>query len=121
VKVIIDLIEDIRDEIQNQDHFHMEAMLLKENPNNTNELIYAGEAPISSFDYQIRNKKLLFSVDKDSACLQVGDMLKHIMILDMSSMMSEIRLFVNAEYPSVEIIGFGKSIEAKKYILIIKI
>ena len=46
MKVIIDLIEDIREEIGNQEDFILTAMLLKENPEDAEKLIYAGEAPI---------------------------------------------------------------------------
>ena len=120
MRVIIDLIDDIRNEIANRSDFTLSAMLLKQNPQNSNELIYVGESPIDSFEYSILNKQLLFRVG-DKRILSVGELLKEIMILDMSSMMHEVRLYVNCMYPDMEIVGFAKSIEQKQYILIIKI
>ncbi len=48
MKVIIDLIEDIREEIGNQEDFIFTAMLLKQDDSNPERLIYAGEAPINN-------------------------------------------------------------------------
>ena len=49
MKVIIDLIEDIRESIQNAETYSIAGMLLKENPENKKDLIYAGEASVGSF------------------------------------------------------------------------
>jgi hypothetical protein len=39
----------------------------------------------------------------------------------MKHMMFELRMNVNAEYQDMEIVGFGKNDEEKRYILFIKI
>jgi len=121
MKLIIDLIEDIREEIGDSGEFELAAMLLKDNPDNPQELIHVGQAHINNFTYSQEKKQLILSMDNSNTILKIEDLLKHIMILDMSSMMHEIRLFVNSQYPDMEIIGFGKSLDTKQYILILKI
>jgi len=39
----------------------------------------------------------------------------------MDSMMYELKMDVNAEYSDMEVVGFGKNDEQKRYILFIKI
>lgn len=121
MKVIIDLIEDIREEIANQENFTMHAMLLKENPDDGDNLLYAGEASISSFSIDDSDKKLVLSVDNNVEALQIGELIPHLLILSTPSMMYQIVMNVNTQYPELDIIGFGKTIEEKKYILFIKL
>ena len=120
MKLIIDLIEDIREEIGDQEDFTISAMLLKDNPDNPKELLQVGQAQIDHFTLSIEKKQLIFSINNNNP-LNIGDLLKHIMILDMSSMMHEIRIYINSQYPDMEIIGFGKSLDTKQYMLIIKL
>jgi len=121
MKLIIDLIEDIREEIRDQEDFTIDALLLKDNPNNPKELLQVGQAQIDSFVISPENKQLIFSINNNSNPLYIGDLLKQIMILDMSNMMYETRVYINSQYPDIEIIGFGKSLDTKQYMLIIKI
>jgi len=121
MKFIIDLIEDIRTEIDNDGEYAITAMLLKEDSNDNQKLLYAGETPIASFDIEHNSKKLLFGIENKESLLLVDELVKHLLILGMETMMYPLYIFVNEQYPSVEVIGFGKSIEERKYILFIKI
>ena len=121
MKVIIDLIEDIREEIGNQEDFILTAMLFKEDPEDTEKLIYAGESPINRYYLDEEHKQLIFKIDGSGSVVTVGELVKPLLILTISDMMYELRMDVNAVYSDVEVVGFGKSMEEKKYILFIKI
>ncbi|HEY9190688.1 MAG TPA: hypothetical protein VIM88_07450 [Sulfurovum sp.] len=121
MKVIIDLIEDIREEIGNQEDFVVTAMLLKEHPEDADKLSYAGEAPLNLFTVVDGKRKLIFKIDGSQNIITVGELVKHLLILPMDAMMYEVRMDVNAAYSDMEIVGFGKSMEEKKYILFIRI
>jgi len=121
MKVIIDLIEDIREEIGNQENFILTAMLLREDPKDAEKLIYAGESPINLSVLDEVRKQLVFRIDGSGSPVTVGELVKPLLILPVADMMYELRMDVNAEYCDVEVVGFGKSREEKKYILFIKI
>ncbi len=121
MKFIIDLIEDIRTEIKNDGNYSIHAMLLKENPEDKEKLIYAGEATIASFDLDPIMKKLSFTIKAESKALLIEDLVKHLLILDMDAMMYPLEVVVNQQYQDIPVIGFGKSSEDNKYILFIKI
>lgn len=121
MKYIIDLIEDMREQIGNQEDFILTAMLLKENPEYSEKLTYAGEAPLNLFDMDEVAKQLIFKIDGSNSRITVGELVPPLLILDMDAMMYALRMDVNVEYSDVEVVGFGKSLEEKKYILFIKI
>ena len=121
MKYIIDLIEDVREEIGNQEDFVLTAMLLKENPEDLEKLTYAGEAPLNIFNIDISNKQLKFKIDGSQSRITVGELIPSLLILDMDAMMYELRMDINVQYSDMEIVGFGKNDEEKKYILFIKI
>ena len=121
MKYIIDLIEDVREQIGNQEDFILTAMLLKENPEDSEKLMYAGEAPLNLFNIDTSNKQLIFKMDGSQSRITVGELIPSLLILDMDAMMYELRMDVNVQYSDVEVVGFGKAIEEKKYILFIKI
>jgi len=121
MKYIIDLIEDVREQIGNQEDFILTAMLLKENPEDSEKLTYAGEAPLNLFHLDEKDKRLTFKIDGSQSRTTVGELIPPLLILDMDAMMYALRMDVNMQYSDVEVIGFGKSIEEKKYILFIKI
>ncbi|UFH59406.1 hypothetical protein [Sulfurovum mangrovi] len=121
MKFIIDLIEDIRVEIGNEPDFTVHAMLLKEDANDPEKLIYGGEAALNSFALDEAGRKLMIRIDGSSHTLTIGELIKHILIYDMDKMMYEVRLNVNHQYSDLEVIGFGKSTEEKKYFFFIKL
>ncbi len=121
MKYIIDLIEDVREQIGNQEDFILTAMLLKENPEDSETLTYAGESPLNLFHVDKVTKQLIFKIDGSHSRITIEDLIPYLLILDMDAMMYALRMDVNVQYSDVEVIGFGKSIEEKKYILFIKI
>ena len=121
MKVIIDLIEDIRESIANAEEFVLTAGLLKENTNDSSKLIYAGEAPLNRYEIDKEKKKLVFKIDGSNTQIRVGELIPPLLISDMDRMMYELRMEVNAQYRDMEIVGFGKNEEEKRYILFIKI
>ena len=121
MKVIIDLIEDIRESISNAEDFVFTAGLLKEDENDPSKLIYAGEAPLNTYHIDKERKQLTFKIDGSDTQITVGALIPELLILGMDAMMYELRMAVNAQYREVEIIGFGKNEEEKAYILFIKL
>ena len=121
MKFIIDLIEDIREQIGNQEVYVITAGLLKEDPNNIQKLIYAGEAALNTYHIDKIKKQLIFEIDGSSTTFTIGELIPPLLISDMDMMMYELRMNVNTQYSDMEIVGFGKNEEEKKYILFIKI
>lgn len=119
MKVVIDLIEDIRESIQNNEAYVVTAMLLKEDTNDKKNLIYAGEAPIGSFYVDKLSKELIFNVEKEKELLSVGALVKHLLIMDMEQMMYEVKLSVSDAYAPQDLVGFGFNATDKKYALFI--
>ena len=119
MKVIIDLIEDIRESIQNNESYQMTAMLLKEDANNQKNLIYAGEASIGSFHVDKLSKELILNVEQEKEPLSVGELVKHLLIMDMDMMMYEVKLAVSDEHEPQELVGFGFNAADAKYALFI--
>lgn len=121
MKVIIDLIEDVREQIGNNESYEVTAGLLKTDPHDSNKLVYAGEAPINTVELQRDERQLLFTIDGSDTKLSIKELISQVLILDMDAMMFELKLDVNAEYKSMEIVGFGKNDEEGRYILFIRI
>jgi hypothetical protein len=121
MKFIIDLIEDIRTEIGNKPDFTVHAMLLREDESTPEKLIYGGEAGIHSFSLDESGRKLMMKIDGSSDSLTIEELIKHILIYDMDKMMYEVRVYVNHQHNDIEVIGFGKSVEEKKYFFFIKL
>ena len=121
MKFIIDLIEDVREQIGNHEEYIVTAGLLKADENDSNKLVYAGEAPLNLAVLNDESKQLNFKIDGSDMRVTIGALIPPLLILDMDAMMYELRMDVNAQYSNVEVIGFGKNEEEKKYILFIKL
>ncbi len=121
MKVIIDLIEDIREAIGNQEDFILTAMLLKEDNSNPDRLISAGEAPINAFIIDEEQRKLIFKIDSSTAVLSIGELVKHLLVLPMAGLMYELRVDIKTYHDAASVVGFGKSLQEKKYFLFIKL
>ncbi len=119
MKVIIDLIEDIRESINNNEMYSITAMLLKEDANNKKNLLYAGEASVGSFYVDKISKELILVVEKNKEPLSVGELVKHLLIMDMEMMMYEVKLQVSEEHAPQELVGFGFNATDAKYALFI--
>lgn len=116
MKVIIDLIEDIRDSINNNETYKVAAMLLKEDKKN---LIYAGEASVASFHVDEIAKELIFTVDANEKALEIGELVKHLLIMSMDKMMYEVKLAVSEQHVPQALVGFGFNATDAKYALFI--
>ena len=121
MKFIIDLIEDIREQIANNEVYEVTAGLLKEDKNDSSKLIYAGVAPINLTLLDDKNKQLSFKIDVSDTRVTIKELIPALLILDMDSMMYELKVDVNTQYIDMEVVGFGKNIELHQYILFIKI
>jgi hypothetical protein len=121
MKYIIDLIEDVREQIGNHEGYVLTAGLLKADEADTTKLIYSGEAPLNLAILEKEKKELRFSIDDSNKKVTIGALIPPILILDMDSMMYTLKMDVNEKYRDMEIVGFGKNDEEKKYILFIKI
>ena len=121
MKFIIDLIEDVREQIGNHEEYVVTAGLLKEDIEDKSKLIYAGEALLNLAILNDDDKQLGFKIDGSDKRVTIGELIPPLLILDMDTMMYELRMDVNAQYKNMEIVGFGKNDEQKRYILFIKI
>lgn len=116
---MIDLIEDIRESINNEECYAITAMLLKEDAQDKQNLIYAGEASVSSFYVDELSKELIFNVDVNEKALEIGELIKHLLIMDMDKMMYEVKLAVSENHAPQELVGFGFNATDAKYALFI--
>ena len=121
MKYIIDLIEDIREQIGNHEEYVVTAGLLKEDTSDSTKLVYTGEAPLNLAILNDEAKQLHFKIDGSDMRVTIGALIPPLLILDMNAMMYELRMDVNEQYKDMEIVGFGKNDEQKRYILFIKI
>lgn len=121
MKFIIDLIEDVREQIGNHEEYVVTAGLLKADENDSDKLIYAGEAPLNIASINDETKQLNFKIDGGDMRVTIGALIPPLLIQDMDAMMYELRMDVNTQYSDMEIVGFGKNDEEKRYILFIKI
>ena len=121
MKVIIDFIEDIRESIENAEAYVLRVGLLKEDLEDTSKLHYLGEASIESYQLSKEKKELLFKVGDSDIEVTVGELIPSLLILDMQAMMYPLKIDVNTQYSGLEVIGFGKSDEEKRYLLFIKV
>ena len=119
MKFIIDLIEDVREQIGNHEEYVVMAGLLKEDAEDKSKLIYAGEALLNLVVLNDEKKQLSFKIDGSDKRVTIGALIPPLLILDMDAMMYELRMDVNEQYKNMEIVGFGKNDEQKKYILFI--
>jgi len=121
MKVIIDLIEDIRESINNIQEYIFTIGLLKEDSNDRSKLIYSGEAIVNSTELNKTTREFIFTINGSDSKVTLESIVPSLLILDMDNMMDELKVNVNTQYSSMEVVGFGKNEEQKRYILFIKI
>ncbi len=117
MKYIIDMIDDMRENIQNAEDYTLLAMLLKEeSPDN---LQNAGEKVITSFtiDHGAKQLQLGFS-DGD---VTTKTLLDCVNFLEMQTMMYEVMVKVSDNHPLMPVIGFGENHEQKQYTFFVMI
>jgi hypothetical protein len=111
MKYIIDMIDDIRENIQNSENYTLLAMLLKgDEPLNYKN---AGQKIITSIEIDHDNKKLLLGfLDGDAS---TKELLGYVNSLDMKAMMYEVVVKVSDKHPLMPVIGFGENNEQRMY------
>ena len=118
MKVIIDLIEDIRTAISNDNSFSLAAMGLKEEENG--EFSPSWESGICSMKIDEDQKKLFLFLGKDES-LKIETLLERVNALPVAKMMYEVCVSYSREQVRVDssLMGFGESFRDKKYLLFI--
>ena len=118
MKLIIDLIEDIRTAINNDEAFTLEAMGLKEQ--NNGEFLPSWQSAISRMKLDEKERKLFLFLGKEDA-INVGSFLKTLNALSNEAMMYEVCISYSKEEERINssLMGFGESLEDKKYLLFI--
>lgn len=118
MKVIIDLIEDIRTAINNDENFSLVAMGLKEKEGG--EYTPSWESLINSMKIDDENNKLFLFLGKDTA-LSIGEFLHGVDALANEKMMYEVCVSYLKDEKRVDssLLGYGESLEDKKYLIFI--
>ena len=118
MKVIIDLIDDIREAINNESDFSLSAMGLQENEKG--EFVPSWQANINQYKLDVKAKKLYLFLGKENA-LKVGSFLSELNILSNEQMMYELCVSFTKENQRIDasLMGFGESLPEKKYLLYI--
>jgi len=118
MKVIIDLIDDVREAIENDSSFSLSAMGLKEN--GKGELLPSWQADINQYKLDDEEKKLYLFLGKEDA-VNVGTFLSELNVLSNEKMMYEVCISYSKDNQRIDasLIGFGESIPEKKYLLFI--
>lgn len=118
MKVIIDLIEDIRSAIDNDNSFSLLAMGLKENENG--EFTPAWKSAICNMKLDDDKKSLFLFLGKEKA-LTVGSVLERLNVLENNKMMYEVCVSYSKEQQRLDssLLGFGEALGEKEYLLFI--
>jgi len=118
MKLIIDMIEDIRTAINNDKEFTLGAMGLNEQKNG--EFLPSWQSDICHMEIDAQSQKLFLFLGKGEA-IAIGDFLKALNALSNEAMMYEVCLSYSKEDKRVDssLIGFGESREDKRYLLFI--
>ncbi len=118
MKVIIDLIEDIRESIRNEAGFKLSAMGLHENENG--EFTPLWKSNISTLRVDEQARKVFFFLGKEEG-LNVGVLLERLNVLSNEAMMYELCISYTKEEQRADtpVMGFGESLEDKRYHLFI--
>jgi hypothetical protein len=118
MKVIIDLIDDIREAINNESGFSLSAMGLEKNEQG--EYVPLWQADINQYKLDDEAKKLYLFLGKENA-VKVGAFLNELNTLSNKQMMYELCVSYTKENKRVDasLMGFGESIPEEKYLLFI--
>lgn len=115
MKYIIDMIDDMRENIQNASDYTLLAMLLKEDSQKNFQ--NAGEKIITSLHVDHEAKQLQLGFLDESATTK--DLSEFLDSLEMQAMMYEIVVKISDEYPLMNVIGFGENHKDKEYIVFV--
>ena len=115
MRYIIDMIDDMRENIQNSQEYTLLAMLLKKDDSKNFQNV--GEKAITSLyiDHDARELQLGF-LDEN---ITTKNLLNSVNSLEMQAMMYEVVIKISNEHPLMPVIGFGENHEQKQYIFFV--
>jgi len=118
MKVIIDLIEDIRASINNEASFSLRAVGLKEDEKSQFTPLW--QSDINQYKVDDKTKKLYLFLGREAA-VSIGELLETLNALANEKMMYEVCISYAKEEQRIDapLLGFGESLEEKKYLLFI--
>ncbi len=118
MKLIIDLIEDIRMAINNDEEFALSAMGLKEQVEG--EFLPAWQSGISHLKLDEYEQKLFLFLGKEKT-MKIGDFLRILNALSNKEMMYEVCVSYSKEDKRINspLMGFGESFADRKYLLFV--
>jgi hypothetical protein len=118
MKVIIDLIEDIRTAINNDSDFSLSVMGLTENSDG--EFTPSWQSDVCQYRLSETDKKIYFLLGRENP-LNIGSLLEELNALSNEAMMYEVCVSYSKENHRIDssLIGFGEALQDKKYLLFI--
>ena len=116
MKVIIDLLEDMREHIKNAPDYSILSVLLKEDEQG--EMQRVGEKPVKSVRLDETNKTLVFGFLEEGVVSQT--LIEMINKLPNEAMMYEVVLEISSEHERMPIIGFGENHDEKQFALFVQ-
>lgn len=111
MKYVIDMIDDMRENIQNSKEYTLLAMLLKED--NQKNIQNLGEKVITSLYVNHDAKQLQLGFLDENVTTKA--LLECLGSLKMKDMMYEVVIKISNEYPLMPVVGFGENHEHKQY------
>lgn len=115
MKYIIDMIDDMRENIQNAQDYKLLVILLKEDAQKNFQ--NAGEKLISSFSINHERKLLELGFLDEGATSK--ELLEFVDALEMKTMMYEVVVKISEQHPLMKIMGFGENHEEKLYTFLV--
>lgn len=115
MKYIIDMMDDLRENIQNAQGYALVAMLLKEAEDGTFQ--NAGEKRITSFAVDPGAGALYLGFEEEAAT--TTELLACVNALPMEAMMYDVMLKISQKHPLMPVIGFGEDRERKEYLFFV--
>ncbi len=118
MKVVIDLIEDIRTAINNDPSFSLRAMGLSEE--NSGEFLPVWQSELCRYSIDEEAQKLFLFMGKEDP-LKVGTFLQELNALGNKQMMYEVCVSYSKENQRIDasVMGFGESFVDKRYLMFI--
>ena len=118
MKVIIDLIEDIRTAINNDTSFTLATMGLTESAEG--DFTPSWQSEVCQYRLSETDKKIYFLLGRENP-LNIGSLLEELNALSNEAMMYEVCISYSKENHRIDssLIGFGEALQDKKYLLFI--
>ena len=119
MKVVIDLIEDIREAIENNPNFSLIVMGLEEDQEGN--FTPTWQSPLSRLSLEAQEKKIYFFLGKENP-ITITPLLIELNSMSNQEMMYTMQVSFSKEGVRVnkEVIGFGESVENKQYVLFVE-